>query len=162
MSAEDLGAIVALGADERVMAPLGGTLPPEKSAGWMEAQLRHWQVFGFGRFVLERDDLFVGLVGLSRTDFDAGVVPAIEVAWRLVFDHWGKGYATEGARPVVRDGFERVGLSEIVGVTTPGNVASRRVMDRLGMVWSPRETFDHPRLPEGDPLRQHVVYRLSR
>jgi RimJ/RimL family protein N-acetyltransferase len=61
----------------------------------------------------------------------------------------------------VGDGFERVGLHEIVGVTTPDNVRSRRIMDRLGMVFSPGETFEHPRVPEGDPRRRHVVYRLN-
>jgi RimJ/RimL family protein N-acetyltransferase len=159
---EDLVAVAALGADERVMASLGGVLAAEKSAAWLERLLRHWREHGFGRFSVERDGVVVGFVGLSRTEFDAGFIPGIEVAWRLVFDHWGKGYATEAARAVIRDGFERLGLDEIVGVTTPDNARSRRVMDRLGMRHSPDDTFEHPRVPEGDPLRLHVVYRLSR
>ncbi len=35
-----------------------------------------------------------------------------------------------------------------------------RVMERLGMTRSPADDFDHPRLPEGHPLRRHVLYRL--
>jgi RimJ/RimL family protein N-acetyltransferase len=72
-----------------------------------------------------------------------------------------RGYATEAARAVVRDAFDRLGLAEIIAVTTPGNVRSRRVMEKLGMVYSPSETFEHPRIPEGNPLRTHIVYRLG-
>ena len=161
VAADDLEVIAAFSADERVMAHLGGPASPEKIAVWMEMQLAHWRTHRFGRFVIEREGLFVGLVGLSRTDFDAGIVPAVEIAWRLVFDPWGHGYVTEGARAVIADGFGRIGLGELVGVTTTANLRSRRVMERLAMNFSPSETFDHPLVPEGDPLRQHVVYRLA-
>ena len=158
----DREAITILGADARVMASLGGVMTSEGCERWLDKQLAHWQAHGFGRYVIEREGTFVGLVGLTRADYDAGITPAIEIAWRLAFDHWGHGYATEGARAAIRQGFDELGLSAIVGVTTPGNLRSRRVMDRLGMVHSPSETFEHPHLPEGDPLRTHVVYRLAR
>jgi ribosomal-protein-alanine N-acetyltransferase len=87
--------------------------------------------------------------------------PAIEVGWRLAPDAWGHGYATEAAREAVRFGFEDVGLEQIVSFTVPANVRSRAVMERLGMTHDPTDDFDHPRLPEGDPLRRHVLYRLD-
>ena len=107
------------------------------------------------------DSAFVGVVGLSRADLDAGIVSGVEISWRLAFDYWGHGYASEAADAAIRDGFERVGLQEIIGFTTPKNVRSRRIMDRLGMALSPGDTFDHPRVPEGDPRRRHVVCRLK-
>ncbi len=162
MTSDDLDVVDVLGADPRVMTSLGGVLTAEKSAAWLARQLTHWSEHGFGRYAVEREGVVVGFVGLSRTDFDAGFLPAVEVAWRLVFEHWGKGYATEAARAVLRDGFGRLGLNEIIGVTTPGNGRSRRVMDRLGMVHTPGDTFDDPRVREGAPLRLHVVYRLLR
>ncbi len=143
------------------MAAFGVGYSRERSRAWLDKQLAHWQDQGFGRFLVSCDDEFVGLVGLSRSDFDAGIVPGVEIAWRLVFARWGRGYATEAAQAVIRDGFDRLGLDEIVGITTPHNVRSRRVMDRLRMVHSPSETFEHPLVPEG-PLRTHVMYRLSR
>jgi len=158
----DLPAVEALGADGRVMAPFGGPATKEKSREWLARLLAHWTKHAFGRFFVEHADAFVGVVGLSRTEFDAGIVPGVEISWRLAFDQWGKGYATEAARAVIDDGFGRVGLPEIVSVTTPDNLRSRRVMDRLGMSHSPGETFEHPLVPEGDPRRTHVVYRLWR
>jgi RimJ/RimL family protein N-acetyltransferase len=160
--AEDAGVAAAIGADERVMEWFGGAFSREKSDEWLVRVVAHWQGHGFGRFAVVAHGSVVGFVGLSRTDFDAGIVPGVEIAWRLAFDQWGKGYATEAARAVLRDGFERLGLDVIVACTAESNARSRRVMDRLGMVHSPAETFEHPLVPAGDPLRLHVVYRLSR
>jgi RimJ/RimL family protein N-acetyltransferase len=161
LRAADLDAAVMLGADARVMNSLGGPLSPSQSGSWLERQLAHWQRHGYGRYLVTRDADFVGFVGLSRFDFDHGIVPGVEVAWRLAFDEWGKGYATEAARAVIEHGFTSLDLDEIIGVTSVDNVRSRRVMDRLGVQHAPHETFDHPLLPVGDPLRSHVVYRLS-
>jgi RimJ/RimL family protein N-acetyltransferase len=161
VSRADLDDAVRLGTDERVMAFLAGAMSPEGCAAWHARQLSHWERHGFGRYHVTCNGVFVGYVGLMRDDFDAGVVPGVEVAWRLAFEAWGMGYATEAARVVMSEGFER-GLDAIVAVTATGNAQSRRVMDRLGMAWSPRETFEYPRLPAGHPLREHVVYRVKR
>jgi len=74
----------------------------------------------------------------------------------------GRGFATEAARAAITDGFERLGLEEVVSFTAPAHVRSTRVMDRLGMTHHPEDDFDHPRLPEGHRLRRHVLYRISR
>ena len=58
--------------------------------------------------------------------------------------------------------FERPGLEEVVSFTVPGNLRSRRVMERIGMVRDPSGDFDHPAIPEGHPLRRHVLYRVAR
>ncbi len=76
--------------------------------------------------------------------------------------HWGFGYATEGARAALTDGFERCGLDAIVSFTVQANRRSWSVMERLGMRRSPEEDFDHPRLPVGHRLRRHVLYRVTR
>jgi RimJ/RimL family protein N-acetyltransferase len=157
----DLNAVVTLGADARVMNSLGGTWSHAECRAWLERQLAHLEQHGYGRCLVTRNADFVGFVGLSRFDFDRGIVPGVEVAWRLAFAEWGKGYATEAARAVLDHGFAQLGLREIIGVTQIDNARSRRVMDRLGMRHAPDETFAHPSLPIGDPLRTHVVYRLS-
>jgi ribosomal-protein-alanine N-acetyltransferase len=59
-------------------------------------------------------------------------------------------------------GFERLGLAEIVSFTTVANTRSRRVMEKLGMRRATEDDFLHPMIPEGHPLRPHVLYRLRR
>jgi RimJ/RimL family protein N-acetyltransferase len=105
---------------------------------------------------------FAGFIGLSIPAFDAPFMPAVEVGWRLAFDCWGRGLATEGARAVVSYGFEELGLDSVVSFTVPENLRSRRVMEKIGMTHDPRDDFDHPRLQDGHPLRRHVLYRLKR
>jgi RimJ/RimL family protein N-acetyltransferase len=84
-----------------------------------------------------------------------------DARWRWpAADHRGQGYATEAARAAIEDGFKRVGLREIVALTALGNRPSIRVMERVGMTRTIE--FDHPGLPEGSPLRRHILYRLSR
>jgi RimJ/RimL family protein N-acetyltransferase len=48
----------------------------------------------------------------------------------------------------------------VVAFTVPANRRSRRVMEKLGMSHSPADDFQHPNLPEGHPLRPHVLYRV--
>ena len=67
--------------------------------------------------------------------------------------------ATEGAQAALRFGFDEWKLPEIVALTVRANLRSRRVMEKLGMTYNPADDFDHPRLPQGHPLRPHVLYR---
>lgn len=103
---------------------------------------------------------FIGFIGLSVPTFEAHFTPCVEIGWRLAAAYWNRGLATEGARAVLRHGFEALGLAEVVAFTVPGNLASRRVMEKIGMTHDPGEDFEHPRLPEGHALRRHVLYRV--
>jgi len=119
---------------------------------------------GFGLWALEvaATGRFIGYTGLTEPGWDASFTPAVEVGWRLARDAWGHGYATEAARAAVIDGFSRLPIDEIVSFTVPGNRRSRRVMEKLGMRRSSDDDFDHPALPVGHPMQQHVLYRLPR
>ena len=105
---------------------------------------------------------FIGFVGLNPPPWDAHFTPAVEVGWRLGRQYWGHGYATEAAREALRFGFEDLDLEEIVSFTTPANLRSRAVMERLGMTHHPADDFEHPGVAEGHPMRLHVLYRLTR
>jgi RimJ/RimL family protein N-acetyltransferase len=105
---------------------------------------------------------FIGFVGLAVPSIETHFTPCVEIGWRLMPQYWGRGLATEAAREVLRLGFEVYGLDEIVSFTVPANTRSRRVMEKLGMTHDPAGDFDHPRLPEGNPFRRHVLYRIRR
>ena len=124
----------------------------------------HFDRHGFGWWAAELKETgaFIGFIGLATIPFEAHFTPAVEVGWRLASAYWGQGYATEGARASLEAAFTRLGLDDIVSITVPANARSRRVMERIGMTRDPNGDFDHPRLAEGDPLRRHVLYRISR
>jgi RimJ/RimL family protein N-acetyltransferase len=104
---------------------------------------------------------FVGVVGLHRVTAALPCFGEVEAEWRLHPDHWGLGYATEAAEAALHFGFEVGGLREIIAFTASLNVRSQAVMTRLGMVRDVAGDFDHPGLPQGSPLRRHVLYRIS-
>jgi RimJ/RimL family protein N-acetyltransferase len=151
----------ALCAEPRVMRHFPKTLTPKES-GELAARIRaHFEEHGFGLWAVEVPGTapFIGYVGLTHVAFEAHFTPAVEVGWRLAAEHWGRGYATEGARAALQHAFGPLGLREVVSFTVPANERSWRVMERIGMTRSPADDFDHPRLPEGHALRRHVLYR---
>lgn len=119
---------------------------------------------GFGLWALQvRDGApFVGFTGIWRLPAGNPHAGKVEVGWRLARAAWGRGYATEAARAAVVYGFHLAGLDEVVSMTAVTNARSRAVMERLGMTRDPADDFDHPAVPEGHRLRQHVLYRLGR
>ena len=160
---DDLPAFAALSADPRVMEFLPAVLD-RAASDVLAARIRdHFDRYGYGLWAVEVPGAadFIGFVGLAVADFGAPFCPCVEIGWRLACAHWGRGYATEGARAALAFGFDRLGLREIVSFTTVANARSRRVMERLGMAHSPADDFEHPRLPPGHPLRPHVLYRLG-
>jgi RimJ/RimL family protein N-acetyltransferase len=119
---------------------------------------------GWGFWAVEarsRDGGFVGMVGLHRVSTALPCAPAVEVGWRLHPDHWGHGYASEAATASLDFAFGEAGLDEVVAFTTTVNTRSRAVMERIGMTRDAGGDFDHPALPEGSPLRRHVLYRIG-
>ena len=79
--------------------------------------------------------------------------------WRLAFQYWGKGFASEAAKGALRVAFQSLALPEVVAFTTIHNRRSRAVMERLGMQES--GIFEHPQVPESNALRLHCLYRIS-
>ena len=155
----DRAPFAAMNADARVMEHFPTPLTREPSDALADRIERGFEERGFGLWALDLDGRFVGFAGLSVPAFDASFLPAVEIGWRLVADAWGRGLATEAARAALADGVARVGLPEVVSFTAVANVRSERVMQRLGM--QPDGTFEHPNVPEGSPLRRHVLYRLA-
>lgn len=117
---------------------------------------------GWGFWAVEAPGVapFVGFVGIKPMPPVLPFAPGVEIGWRLARPFWGRGYASEAALAALRVGFEQVGLAEIVAFTAVGNQRSRAVMARLGMR-EDADLFDHPAVPEGHPLRPHVLYRMG-
>jgi RimJ/RimL family protein N-acetyltransferase len=99
----------------------------------------------------------VGACGLKH--LEGG--PEIEVGYHLARHAWGKGYATEGTRACLRHGFGCLRLERIVGIVDPDNLASRHVLEKIGLtyegmghyydtdvmvyaVWRPRSGLEQP------------------
>jgi RimJ/RimL family protein N-acetyltransferase len=160
----DLRPFADMNADPEVMEYFPKPLSRDESDALAMRLQKDFEERGFGLWAVEVPGVatFIGFVGLMVPRFEASFTPCVEVGWRLARAAWTRGYATEGAGVALRAGFEGLGLEEIVSMTVPGNMRSRRVMEKLGMSRNPEEDFDHPLVEPENPLRRHVLYRLAR
>ena len=160
---EDPESFAAMNSDTRVMEFFRSTLSRVQSDAMVDGIQKHFTKHGFGLWAIEVAGVapFVGFAGLAVPEFNAHFTPCVEVGWRLALEHWGHGYATEAARLALDYGFSTCAFSEVVSFTSATNRRSRAVMERLGMRRDPADDFDYPLMPEGHPLRPHVLYRLS-
>lgn len=157
----DYEPFAAINADPQVMAFFLSPLGRQESDAMAEKirSLIGQRGWGFWAVEVKGGEPFIGFVGLHVPSAALPCSPCVEIGWRLAASHWRRGYAAEAARGTLRVAFERLELPEVVSFTPLGNQWSRSVMERLGMHHS-GETFEHPGVPEGSPLRPHVLYRL--
>lgn len=155
----DLEPFAAMNADPAVMEHFPAALDRAGSDATAARIRAHFERHGYGLWAVEVQGgaPFIGFTGLQVTPFRE---EWIEIGWRLARAHWGRGYATEAARAALAFAFDALGLAEVVSMTVPANARSRSVMEKLGLRRDPADDFDHPRIPEGSPLRRHVLYRI--
>lgn len=161
---DDIEPWVAMNADPRVAEFLARTFTREFSEAAALHMREALRKNGYGWWVVEirGGASFAGVICLQDVPFEAPFTPAREIGWRFAHEHWGKGYATEGARAALQFAFDRLAWDEVLAFTAALNLRSQRVMERLGMTRDPNDDFDHPRLTAGHPLRRHLLYRISR
>jgi RimJ/RimL family protein N-acetyltransferase len=146
---DDLPHYAALNAHPEVVRYLGGeplTRPySDEIAEWANEV---YEAEGMGLLAVERreDGVFLGMCGLHTLE---SYPDDVEVGWRLAYEHWGHGYATEAASAWLDHGFGHLGLPRVISTTDAPNERSLAVMRRLGMI------FDH----EGEIVDDGVVYQ---
>lgn len=147
-----------------VMGRIGGVQPPDKVAEGF-ARMAAMPADGALPFVfiaLRADGTLLGKCGLAR--IETPVAPdalrgQVQIGWTLRSDYWGRGYAREAAEAMLALAFERMRLATVFSQTSESNLASWRLMERLGMRRCTH--FDYPDAdypPEDNPT---IVYRLD-
>lgn len=135
-TADDVDNLVDLDADPEVMRFLtGGTSTPRDV---IENEIlprflrlyEHFAGYGYWAAIEKATGAFLGWFSLAPPE---GSSPDVELGYRLRTSAWGKGYATEGARALIRKGFTELGVQRVLATTYQDNLASRRVMQKAGM-----------------------------
>jgi RimJ/RimL family protein N-acetyltransferase len=155
-----------INSDERVME----FYPYRRTRDEADAVFDEWkteiETFSLGKFPVELKESgeCMGYCGLVHANA-APALPAdaVEIGWRFSARFWGNGYASEGARELLRYGFEDRRLEEIISFTIPINLRSQAVMERIGMTRDFHGDFDLPRIRDDKPaFKRHVLYRLTK
>lgn len=154
--------LAKLNADPIVMEYYPNTLTEAESSAMADKlhSLLLERSWGFWAVEIIETKQFIGFVGLHKPTYDLPVTPCIEVGWRLAKEYWGKGYATEAARAALKFAFEELHLSDVYSFTSVSNKKSWAVMERLGLQ-NTHTNFEHPIIPEGNSLREHVLYKIT-
>lgn len=160
---EDKPAFATINADSEVMRFFPSVLDRDASDRLADRLSRTFAETGITLFAVEEQasGRFIGFTGLQRVPERLPIAPAVEIGWRLAREVWGRGLATEGARAMLRAGFDEYGLDRVVSFTAAGNAPSRRVMEKIDLVRRADLDFDHPDIEEGSPLRLQVVYSVA-
>ena len=134
---DDLGPFLAMNADPEVMRYIGDGRPlaRARATATFEKMHWHWAEHGFGRWSIERasDGAFLGFCGVAFPTFITEAATRPEIGWRLRRAFWGNGYATEAAIAARDHFFRSFAYPELISLAHPGNVASHRIMRKIGM-----------------------------
>ena len=97
----------------------------------LDGPLRSYQQYGFGMYRLSRkkDGASIGLAGLVYRDY----LGTPDVGYALLPEFSGAGYASEAASAVFHYGKTALGLPEIVGIVSPDNLASKKILEKIGL-----------------------------
>jgi RimJ/RimL family protein N-acetyltransferase len=120
---------------------------------------KHSEGFGVWAAIERSTGAFLGWFAFHPPE--GGGSDEVELGYRLARPSWGKGYATEGSRALIRKGFTELGTRRVFAQTMAVNIASRRVMEKAGLVYV--QTF-HEDWPEPIEGAEHgeVEYALTR
>jgi RimJ/RimL family protein N-acetyltransferase len=118
-------------ADPEVMRFLGGqTFSRMEAWRHMALLVGHWHLRGYGHWAVEEkaSGQMIGRIGFL---YPVGW-PDFEIGWTLAREHWGKGYAIEGARRALEYAFTELDREHVISLIHPENQGSIRVAERLG------------------------------
>ena len=136
-SADDAGNLVNLDSDPDVMRFVTGGVPTSREeieSDFLPAYLGYYERYegyGFWAVIEKESGEFLGWFHF-RPQPDAAP-GEVELGYRLRKSAWGKGYATEGSRALIRKGFTELGAQRVIAETMVVNTASRRVMEKAGL-----------------------------
>ena len=161
---EDKPAFAAINADPEVMRFFPSTLSESQSNALADRLAEAEADEGMTFYATEEQATgqFIGIIGIKHVAEELPIAPAVEIGWRLARGVWGRGLAPEGARAVLRAGFDELGLDRIVSFTSVANTPSRRVMEKIGLIREPDDDFDHPFIAAGHTLQRQVFYAIDK
>ncbi len=149
---DDLDWLSAIYADAEITRYLGGVKTRADIAAMLESRIvryydRH-PGFGIWMTVEKATGTRIGFHLLNNIQGES----IIQIGYTLTKDAWGRGFATEVAFAVLRYGFVDLGLPRIVGMANLGNIASQRVLEKIGLERHGERAFSHPAYAAEGPL----------
>ena len=154
---DDTQAVFDFGSNKEVQKYTGDILLTSKKQA-LEIIKNVWfadyKKYGYGRWavVYKKDNKVIGFAGLKYLP-EFGKT---DIGYRFLPQYWGQGLATEVALPIIKYGFEKLGLKEVIGIADPVNKASSKVLEKAGLKYYKSAPYD-----EGIP-KKYLWYKIKR
>lgn len=157
----DLDPMSEINADPEVMRYFPDIQDKSHTASFIKRMKTHYDLHGFTYFAVEtkHDAEFIGFIGMAHQTYDSPFTPAVDIGWRLAGTAWGKGFATEGAKACLAFAKYECKLNRIIAVCPKVNLASERVMQKIGM--HKAGGFLHPLLKDHKHLHECLCYHIE-
>lgn len=158
---QDLKEFRIMNKDSRVMKYFSSILSEQETDAFYNRIQDEFRNLGYGLYAVEtkRDNKFIGFIGFHIANFNAEFTPCIEIGWRIKYEAWGNGYATEGAKACLKYGVDKLDFNKVYSFTSKINLQSENVMKKIGMIKNME--FKHPNIAEDSSLCEHVLYCLN-
>lgn len=148
--------LLELDSDHEVMRYLTNGLPHTRVEirqaliRMVEMRARHSGKFGYWAAIEKSTSKFMGWFHFRPSLKDPTKTTIIELGYRLKKEFWGQGYATEGSMALLDKGFNQLGVEKVFATTMKKNIASQRVMEKVGMKFD--KEFRDDSFPESNEL----------
>jgi ribosomal-protein-alanine N-acetyltransferase len=132
----------AMDRDPQFMAFLGGPRDDAATAAYLARNLQHWTDYGFGLWILREaaTQSVAGRAVLRHLLVEGG--DEVELGYAFFAEFWGRGLATEIATACRDFGLDALHLPSVVAITQPANLASQRVLTKVGLVFERQVSHD--------------------
>ncbi|MGG8496841.1 GNAT family N-acetyltransferase [Tenacibaculum sp. TC6] len=158
----DLENLYLLNANKKVMRYFPSTQTKEDCEAFIQRMQLQYKKNRYCYFAVELKETeeFIGFIGLSEQTYAVDFNPSTDIGWRILPEHWKKGYAVEGAKQCLTYAFNTLSLKQIVAIAPVINKPSIAVMEKLGMLKI--KDFEHPLLQKFPEILKCSLYAISK
>lgn len=156
MSVKDFSVLSIMLQDREVMYAWEYIFTDEQVYAWIRRMNESYEKCGYAYFLAWDKQLceVIGQIGLLREEIEGNEY--IGIGYILCKKHWGKGYATEGAKACMEYAFRVLGASSVIADIRPENLSSRTVAERIGM----KMAGEYNKMVNGKAM-PHLIYRAT-
>lgn len=143
--------------DEQLMLIGWGKIYPDNQVRyWIDKIIEQYSQYGYSYFLVENNDTneFIGMAGLIQTEIRSR--DCTELAYIIKQSYQGKGFGSEVAKKLIQMAFNEFNLNSVVAQFVPTNIASKRVVETIGMKYK----FTYTRVQNGND-KEHLVYEIK-
>jgi RimJ/RimL family protein N-acetyltransferase len=141
---EDFEAVYEFGSNKEVQKYTGDAMINSLDAAKDLIQnvwFKDYQEYGYGRWatIYKPENKLIGFAGLKYLSS----MDETDIGFRFLPEYWGKGIATEASKEILKYGFEHLSLERIIGIAMPENIASNKVLTKLGLSFYKTDAYEN-------------------